>query len=72
MSTPDPRPGLDEKGHFTPAFSGQRPPFLPKHGCYSRLKLGARAAEIAGDLREVVPIASPSYDAAVVCSEKPR
>jgi len=57
---PDPRSGLDERGEWTPAFEGQRPPFEPghelsvRHGAYSELRLGKRVDELVPDLREQV------------------
>jgi hypothetical protein len=62
---PDPRSGLDDEGRWTPAFSGQRPPFELKHGAYSDVRLGPRVAELADGLRELVPTYSPSDEPAV-------
>jgi hypothetical protein len=65
-ATPDPRSGLDAAGEWTPAFAGQRPPLKPghqlssRHGAYAVVQLRGRAAELAADLREVVPLASLS------------
>lgn len=64
-SLPDRRSGIDGDGGWTPAFPGQRPPFAPTHGCYSLVKLGGRAAEIASALREIVPLASPADSATI-------
>lgn len=50
----DPRSGVDESGEWTPAFPGQRPPFRPTHGVFSKMTLEPRAAEIASEIRAVL------------------
>jgi hypothetical protein len=67
--------GIDpDTGEWTPAFPGQRPPlrgavdgrpFPVKHGAYSMLRISARAKEIAVELRELVPLASPADSACI-------
>ena len=36
-----------------------------KHGAYAKLKLAPRAAELADELREVVPVYSPAVEPAI-------
>jgi Phage terminase, small subunit len=56
--------GLDARGKWKPAFPGQRPPFEKghalrlTHGAQSMIRLAPRAAELADDLRVVVPAVS--------------
>jgi hypothetical protein len=58
--------GLSAVGEWTPAFPGQRPPFERgnqvglTHGAQSMIRLAPRAAELADDLRAIVPAASVS------------
>ena len=58
--------GIAADGSWTPAFPGQRRPFEVghglsiRHGANAMLRLAPRAEELAGDLRELVPAASPS------------
>jgi hypothetical protein len=61
--------GRDEDGRWLPAFEGQRPPFerrnsaATKHGAYSTLRVGPRAAELADEIREAMPLRSPADEA---------
>jgi hypothetical protein len=54
--------GIDQNGKWTPAFPGQRPPAGPgntlgeTHGCYSPMRLQARADEFYVQLAPHVPI----------------
>jgi hypothetical protein len=63
--------GLDGQGRWTPVFPGQRPPFEPgnelatKAGDRALLKLRPRAAEIADELRQLVPVWSPAFQPVV-------
>jgi hypothetical protein len=59
--------GIDPvSGAWSPAFEGQKPPFEPgnqlaiRHGAYSTLSLAPRAAELADEIRRVVPVYSPA------------
>ena len=60
--------GRDERGEWTPAFPGQRPPFEPgheltvKHSAYADVRLGPRVAELADEIRTVVPAYSIADD----------
>jgi hypothetical protein len=71
---PESRSGLDERGKWTPAFEGQRPPFEPgngltrRHGAYSSttaLSQDARVAELADEIAQTQPIAHPADAGAV-------
>lgn len=68
---PDPRSGVDEVGRWAPAFEGQRPPFTPghdvslRHGAYADLRLGDRVAELADELRPLVPAGRPADEVAL-------
>jgi hypothetical protein len=68
---PDPRSGLDDRAGWSPAFEGQRPPFEPgnalgvRHGAYAIVRLGDRTAELADQLRQLVPAYMPADDVAV-------
>lgn len=59
---PDPRSGVDERGEWSPAFEGQRPPFEPgnelaaAHGAYREQALAPLAREIGDTLRRVLPV----------------
>jgi hypothetical protein len=57
--------GLDEQGKWTPAFPGQRPPFELRHGAYATVRLGPRVAELADEIRELVPSYGPSDEPAL-------
>jgi DNA-binding SARP family transcriptional activator len=62
--TPDPCSGLDERGEWSPAFPGQRPPLRPgnevsvRHGAYAVLRLQPRAEEVRDEIAGLVPFAS--------------
>jgi hypothetical protein len=59
--------GVDESGRWTPAFPGQRPPFAPgnqaatKAGDRALLRLRPRAAELAEQIRDLVPVWHDSF-----------
>jgi hypothetical protein len=59
--------GLDEQGNWTPQFPGQRPPFPAGHelsvtwGDRAMLKLRPRAAEIAEQIRGLIPLWNDSF-----------
>jgi hypothetical protein len=66
---PNRRSGLDERGEWTPAFEGQRPPFgegnelARRHGAYSSttaLSKDERVAELADEIARTQPV---SHDA---------
>jgi hypothetical protein len=74
-SKPKAGSGLDEHGKWTPVFVGQRPPFEPgneigftpghelstKWGDRALLKLRPRAAELADQIRDLVPVWHASF-----------
>jgi hypothetical protein len=71
---PEPRSGLDERGEWTAAFEGQRPPFEPgneltkQHGAYSSttaLSKDERVAELADEIARTQPV-SHEADAGAV------
>lgn len=69
------------EGQWAPAFPGQRPPFKPgndagvrfrpgntagvHHGAYATVQLGPRVAELADEIRDLIPGYSPADEVAL-------
>ncbi len=63
--------GADAAVEWTPRFEGQRAPFqagnilAKRHGAYSTVELRGRAADLAGEIRDHLPIYSPADEPVV-------